>query len=33
MNDKFVWKKIYSIVLIANALYIILFYFLMTFFN
>ena len=33
MNPKFVWKKIYTIVLVANAIYIVLFYFLMNSFN
>lgn len=27
------WKKIYTLVLLANAFYILLFYFLMTYYN
>lgn len=30
MDDKFIWKKEYSLVLILNVLYILLFYFIMT---
>ncbi len=30
---KFTWKRIYTIVLVVNAIYIIFFYFLMTIFN
>lgn len=30
---KFTWKKIYTLVLVVNAAYIVLFYFLMTIFN
>lgn len=33
MDNKFVWKKLYTIVLIANAIYILLFYLLMKIFN
>lgn len=32
-SKKYQWKKSYTVVLIANAVYIILFYFLMTLFN
>lgn len=30
MTEKFVWKKSYTLVLVANIIYIIIFYFLMT---
>ena len=30
---KFTWKKIYTVVLVANAAYILFFYFLMSIFN
>lgn len=33
MRDKFVWKKSYTIVLVANIAYILLFYFLMKMFT
>ncbi|SHF58699.1 hypothetical protein SAMN05444483_101687 [Salegentibacter echinorum] len=32
-HEKFVWKKSYSLVLLANAAYIILFYIIMTLFS
>lgn len=31
--EKYTWKKSYTLVLIANALYILLFYLIMTSFN
>lgn len=30
MEEKFIWKKEYSIVLILNVIYVIIFYFIMT---
>ncbi|TDQ31236.1 hypothetical protein CLV82_1942 [Zeaxanthinibacter enoshimensis] len=33
MEEKFVWKKAYSWVLILNAVYILIFYYLMTTFS
>ncbi len=30
MNEKFIWKKEYSLVLILNIIYVIVFYFIMT---
>jgi hypothetical protein len=32
-NEKFIWKKSYSLVLLANAVYILLFYFIMSLFS
>lgn len=30
MQDKFVWKKEYSLVIVLNAIYVIVFYLIMT---
>lgn len=30
MDDKFIWKKEYSMVLLINILYVVIFYFIMT---
>ena len=30
MDQKFIWKKEYTLVLIVNAIYIVIFYFIMT---
>jgi len=32
-HEKFIWKKSYSLVLLANAAYILLFYFIMSLFS
>lgn len=30
MDEKFIWKKEYSLVLILNIIYVVIFYFIMT---
>ena len=30
-RDTFIWKKLYSVILIANAIYILLFYLIMSY--